>query len=190
LEELKAPVIRGRLGRLGERVELASDADLALQGSLNRRLRRGVLGRPRPYGRQIERDFVVDEEADDLRRVLGFLDGLAVEEASPLLEALPLEVQGDPVVRLVSAELVANLLDEQVADPVTDHGCPSSIELLRTEDTLDGRSLGRRGGGDRRGRLRSPNQGLRCSAPLATGPTRPHTMNPLCVAAGFVYGRA
>jgi hypothetical protein len=25
----------------------------------------------------------------------------------------------------VSAELVANLLDEQVADPVTDHGCPS-----------------------------------------------------------------
>jgi len=42
---------------------------------------------------------------------------------------------------------VTDLLDEQVADPVTDHGCPSSIELLRTEDTLDGPSLGRRGGG-------------------------------------------
>jgi hypothetical protein len=111
--------------------------------------------------------------------VQGFLDRLAVEEASPLLEALALEVQRDAVVRLVGAELVTDLLDEQVADPVTDHGCPSSIELLQTEDTLDGRSPGRRGG-DRRGRLRSPNQSLRCAAPLVTGQTSPDAMKPSC----------
>jgi hypothetical protein len=44
----------------------------------------------------------------------------------------------------MGAEFMAHLLDEQVADPVTDHGCPSSLELLRTEDTPDGRSLGAR----------------------------------------------
>jgi hypothetical protein len=64
----------------------ARDPDLALKRGLDRRTRRRVLGRPRPDGRQVERDFVVDKEADDLRGVLGFLDRLAVEEASPLLE--------------------------------------------------------------------------------------------------------
>src|SRR5450756_2380591 len=106
MKELKAAVIRAILGRAGERVELARDADLALESGLQRVPRRGVLGRPRSNGRQVKGDFVVDEEGDDLRRVLGFLDRLAVEEASPLLEALPLEVQRDPVVRLVGAEFV------------------------------------------------------------------------------------
>jgi hypothetical protein len=61
--------------------------------------------------------LIVHEEADDLRGVLGFLDRLAMEEAGPLLEALALEVQRDPVVRLVGAEFLTHLLDEQLADP-------------------------------------------------------------------------
>src|SRR5450759_4949606 len=133
LKERKAAVIRAILGRAGERVELARDADLALESGLHCRPRRGVLGDPRSNGRQVERDFVVDEERDDLRRVLRFLDRLAMEEASPLLEALPLEVQGNPVVRLVGAEFVTDLLDEQVGHELSAH--PVSYTHLRAHET-------------------------------------------------------
>jgi ParB-like nuclease domain len=51
LKERKAAVIRAILGRAGERVELARDADLALESGLHCVPRRGVLGDPRSNGR-------------------------------------------------------------------------------------------------------------------------------------------
>ena len=102
-------------------VELRGDRPLGLERPLRRGQRGPEPGRGRLEGRQVELDLVVGQEVHDLRGVLGLLDRLVAEELAPAVEALALEVEGDPQVQLMRRQLVADLRDQQLPQFLAEH---------------------------------------------------------------------